>query len=105
MAEETSHDALVEPHTRNCCCTEPRVTKREIEILLLLAAGSDTEKVASALCISPHTATHHLGNMLKRLGAANRTELVALAYATGVLLVDCWPPRWSGRYCLPVARA
>jgi DNA-binding CsgD family transcriptional regulator len=92
-----------EPHERpaaNCCCSSPHLTPREVEILLLLAAGSDTEQVAKSLQMSPHTATHHLGNMLKRTGSLNRTELVARAYAAGILLAGLWPPKWSGRYCI-----
>jgi DNA-binding CsgD family transcriptional regulator len=84
----------------SCCCDSPHFTHREVEIILLLAAGSDTDKVASALCMSPHTATHHLGNMLRRSGSSNRTELVARAYASGVLVAGLWPPHWSGRFCL-----
>jgi len=88
------------PLTVSCCCDSPHFTSREVEIILLLAAGSDTEKVATALCMSPHTATHHLGNMLRRSGSSNRTELVARAYASGVLVSGLWPPHWSGRFCL-----
>jgi DNA-binding CsgD family transcriptional regulator len=83
-----------------CCCDSPHFTMREVEIMLLVAAGSDTDKVASALCMSPHTATHHLGNMLRRSGSSNRTELIARAYASGILVPGLWPPRWSGRFCL-----
>src|SRR5258708_32405506 len=42
----------------------------------------------------------HLRAMLARTSAHNRAELVARAYAAGVLTTHSWPPRWSGRRCL-----
>jgi DNA-binding CsgD family transcriptional regulator len=105
MQDESGGHDLV-PHQRTaCCCDSPHFTRREVEIIMLLAAGSDTDKVASSLSMSPHTATHHLGNMLRKSGSSNRTELIARAYAAGVLVAGLWPPGWSGRYCLPTAAA
>lgn len=98
MADESS--AATRGQRLACCCDSPHFTRREVDIILLLAAGSDTDQVASALCMSPHTATHHLGNMLRRSDSTNRTELVAKAYASGVIMPGLWPPHWSGRFCL-----
>ncbi|HLL36101.1 MAG TPA: diguanylate cyclase, partial [Streptomyces sp.] len=36
--------------------------------------------------------TYHLRRLSARWGAANRTELVARAYALGVLAAGVWPP-------------
>ena len=38
--------------------------------------------------------------MLRRTQARNRAELVARAYAAGILTPRAWPPRQSGRRCL-----
>jgi len=50
--------------------------------------------------LSGHTIAGHLRTMLARSSARNRAELVARAYAAGVLTVHIWPPRRSGRSCL-----
>lgn len=71
----------------------PAFTSREAEILALLAAGLSTDEVARELHISGHTVTHHIGKMLDRVEASNRTELVARGYALGILRPRDWPPR------------
>jgi len=69
-----------------------RLTRRETRIISLLAAGASTSRVAQDLYISPHTVAAHLSNMLRRAGAANRTELIARLYAGGILAQGAWPP-------------
>jgi DNA-binding CsgD family transcriptional regulator len=69
-----------------------RLTRRELRIASLLATGASTDRVARDLFISPHTVAAHLGNMFRRVGASNRTELIARLYATGLLLQGAWPP-------------
>jgi DNA-binding CsgD family transcriptional regulator len=83
-----------------CCCQAEHLTLRELDVLCLVAAGSSTEQAASVLHMSSHTISHHLGEMLRRSGAVNRTELVARAYAAGILEATSWPPRRTGRFCL-----
>jgi LuxR family maltose regulon positive regulatory protein len=58
--------------------TEP-LTKREQEILALLAAGLTNQEIADQLVISPQTVKKHTGNIYGKLGARNRTEAVTLA--------------------------
>ena len=84
----------------HACCDGEHFTVREVEVLAQLAAGRSTEQAAEALCISPHTVTHHIGRMLVRTGAANRAELVARGYLHGALVAGSWPPSASGLLCL-----
>lgn len=84
----------------HACCDAEHFTIREVEVLAQLAAGRSTEQAAEALCISPHTVTHHIGRMLVRTGAANRAELVARGYLHGALVAGSWPPSASGLLCL-----
>lgn len=74
-------------------CEPPSFTSREAEILALLAAGLSTDEVGRELHISAHTVTHHIGKMMNRVEASNRTELVARSYVLGVLCPLDWPPR------------
>ncbi len=86
-----------------CCCHSEHLTARQVEVLCLVAMGKSTEQAAAMLHMSSHTISHHLGEMLRRIGACNRTELVARAYAAGVLEPGTWPPRRSGRYCVQLS--
>jgi DNA-binding NarL/FixJ family response regulator len=83
-----------------CCCHSQHLTSRQVDVLCLLAGGASTDQAGQALHMSSHTIAHHLRDMLRRSGAANRTELVAMAYASGVLDPGHWPPRSSGRRCI-----
>src|SRR5688572_32204104 len=49
-------------------------SRREIEVLRLVAAGGRTKTVADALHVSPATVRNHVQNILGKLGAHNRLE-------------------------------
>ena len=55
------------------------MTKREREILRLLADGMRNEEVARQLSISPLTVRTHVKNAMQKLEADTRTEAVAKA--------------------------
>ena len=56
------------------------LTRREAEILRLVAGGANTRTVAEQLHVSPSTVRNHVQNILDKLGAHSRLE--AVAYAT-----------------------
>ena len=60
-------------------------TKRESEILQLLAAGKSSEVIAQALFISKQTVDTHRKNMLKKTGCTNTSELISVAIRKGWL--------------------
>ncbi|WP_336109490.1 PAS domain-containing protein [Streptomyces sp. PTD9-10] len=70
----------------------PPVTPVEGQVLALLAGGATTTRAARELGLSRDGVTYHLRRLSARWGAANRTELVARAYASGVLAPGVWPP-------------
>jgi DNA-binding NarL/FixJ family response regulator/tetratricopeptide (TPR) repeat protein len=57
------------------------LTGRELEVLRLVTAGQSNREIATALFISPKTASVHVSNILGKLGAATRTEAAARAHA------------------------
>ena len=54
------------------------VTAREQEVRGLVAQGLTDRQIASALSISAKTVEKHVGSLLRKTGARNRTMLVAL---------------------------
>lgn len=56
-----------------------RLTRREREVLSLLADGADNHVIASVLVISPQTARTHIQNVLAKLGVHSRLEAAAFA--------------------------
>jgi DNA-binding CsgD family transcriptional regulator len=57
------------------------LTAREREVLELLAEGASNAAVGEALVISQATVKSHVRHILRKLGAANRTEAVSLYLA------------------------
>jgi PAS domain S-box-containing protein len=55
------------------------LTRRELEILRMIAAGTSTKAAADKLHVSPATVRNHVQNILGKLGAHSRLEAVALA--------------------------
>jgi ATP/maltotriose-dependent transcriptional regulator MalT len=55
------------------------LTSRELEVLKMLAAGRSNQAIAGQLVVTLDTVKKHVGHVLGKLGAANRTEAVARA--------------------------
>jgi DNA-binding NarL/FixJ family response regulator len=60
--------------------TATSLTRRELEILLLLADGLRQREIADRLVISPKTVGTHIEHVLSKLGVHSRAEAVAAAY-------------------------
>ncbi|MEW2398874.1 PAS domain-containing protein [Streptomyces sp. NPDC046862] len=73
----------------------PPVSPAEARVLELVAGGATTARAARETSLTVDGVNYHLRRLSARLGAANRTELVARAYALGVLAPGVWPPRVS----------
>jgi DNA-binding CsgD family transcriptional regulator len=61
-----------------------RLTGREREVLLLVAAGRSNSEIARALFISSKTASVHVSNILAKLGVSGRIEAAAVVHSLGV---------------------
>lgn len=65
---------------RDAAAGQSVLTRRQAEILRLVAEGRSTEAIASELGISNETVRHHVRNTLARLGVHSRVEAVSIAY-------------------------
>lgn len=65
--------------------TSRRLTPREREILQHIADGLSGKQIAHTLGISERTVKFHTGSLLRKLGADNRAQAVALALQRGLL--------------------
>lgn len=63
----------------------PSLTRREADVLQLIARGKDNAQVADTLGISPHTVRTHVEHILTKLEVRNRFSAVAAARRTGML--------------------
>ncbi|MEU6666700.1 AAA family ATPase [Streptomyces sp. NPDC046727] len=61
------------------------LTARERDVLRLLARGRSNRQIGEELFITGKTASVHVSNILAKLGAASRTEAVAVAYRRGLI--------------------
>jgi len=69
-------DRLVYPDT---------LSKREVDVLRLLAAGLSNQEIGARLFISTHTVANHIRSILAKTGTANRTEAAAYAVHQGLM--------------------
>jgi DNA-binding NarL/FixJ family response regulator len=53
------------------------LTGRELEIIELLAHGETNKQIAERMVVSEGTVKSHVGNILRKLQAANRAEAVS----------------------------
>lgn len=67
---------------------ERSVSKREEEVLQLIADGCSTSEVAAELFISQKTVKNHLASIYQKLEARDRTQAVLLAVRMGIVSLD-----------------
>ena len=98
-------DALLSPSvTRGWCRSSRRARSsrrgrrgaggadsREREVMALVAEGLTNAEIGERLFMSPATARTHVSRILTKLGARDRTQLVVMAYESGLVR-----PGWRG---------
>ena len=65
--------------------TRPVLTRRERQIVEMLARGATGERIAQELVLSPETVQKHVHNAKRKIGAETRAHLIALALTRGLI--------------------
>jgi len=60
------------------------LSRRELEVLRLLAAGESNRQIARRLGLSPHTIERHVANLYRKIGARGRADATAYALRSGL---------------------
>lgn len=76
---------LLRPSARTARHDGPPLTDREAEVLAHLARGETNAEIAAELFLGVETVRTHVGNLLAKLGARDRTQAVVIAYRTGLV--------------------
>lgn len=64
---------------------DPELTKRELEVLKLVARGDSNRDIARALFVSETTIKTHVAHILTKLGVVNRSHAAAVARERGLI--------------------
>ncbi len=64
------------------------LTKREMEVLKLIAKEFNSKEISDQLCISPRTVETHRKNILQKLGAKNTVGLIKAAMGANLIPAD-----------------
>lgn len=67
---------LLNSHPRSSRCPQERalLTRREKEILRLVATGASNDEIAGDLCVSSHTVRTHIYHIFKKIKVGNRLQ-------------------------------
>jgi len=78
-------EVLIKAATAPAVVEAEGLTTRELEILRLMVSGESNPDIAARLFVSRSTVKFHVSNILMKLGAASRTEAVAIALQKGLV--------------------
>jgi DNA-binding NarL/FixJ family response regulator len=78
------------PAARDGARWHAQLTEREAEVLRLMVKGLSNAEIGGKLFVSPQTVKTHVGNLLAKMQARDRTQAVIFAYESGFQI-----PKWD----------
>lgn len=63
------------------------LTRREIDVLKMIASGSFNKEIASTLNISERTVKNHVSNIFKKIEVSDRTQAAVFAIKNGIISI------------------
>ena len=85
---EAGGAAVDRPPVANSSADRPVLSRRELEVLRLMAQGWDTQRIATDLGISRHTVRNHIRNLRQRLNASTKLDAVVKGLRMGILQMN-----------------
>ncbi len=64
------------------------VTRRELDVLVLMGTGLSNEEAAKRLYVSVKTVRNHIWNVMQKMGARSRAHSITLAVQHGILMIE-----------------
>jgi DNA-binding CsgD family transcriptional regulator len=77
--------AFLDGHTRAAPASDGALTRREAEVLRLVADGLGDAEIADRLVVSPHTVHRHVANIRTKLNQPSRAAAAAYAARHGLI--------------------
>lgn len=100
LKKDVQHDELIEAIRAVCAgqkyfrgpiaahlegAARPELSRRELEVLALVAEGLSNKRIAYSLNIADNTVANHLKNILAKLGVDDRTQAATAAIQRGII--------------------
>lgn len=88
VARETEAKRATAPAARrngSAAANAPRLTRRETEVIALVADGNSAREIGARLALSPATIKTHLASIYHKLGVRDRAAAVAIALRSGII--------------------
>ena len=79
---------LPEPEPASVPSNMQILSRRELEVLRLMAQGWDTQRIATEMGISRHTVRNHIRNLRQRLNASTKLDAVVKGLRLGILRMN-----------------
>jgi two-component system NarL family response regulator len=85
LEEFRSYDAAHASQSASGCTKDGILTKRQLEVLELVAMGRTYKDVGEALGLAERTVKYHMGKILELLHLENRAQVIAYAARMGLV--------------------
>ena len=95
LAPSVTRRLIAEFASRKTLAAPPeleRLTPREREVLLHIAAGLTNAEIAATLCLAEQTVKSHVSAVLSKLELRDRVQAVILAYESGLVVAGTQAP-------------